>query len=76
MMGEDRPPGAAAHRSRVHYGWVIVITSTLTVCACLGIARFSLGMLLPGIYDDFEGVDLIDPRRRLQYIRYAVDRLL
>ena len=34
------------------------------------------GMLLPGIYDDFEGVDLIDPRRRLQYIRYAVDRLL
>lgn len=34
------------------------------------------GLLMPGICDDFVGVDLTDPRCRLQYIRSAVDKLL
>lgn len=32
-----------------HYGWVIAGTGLLTVLACLGIGRFSLGMLLPSM---------------------------
>lgn len=40
---------ACAHRLPAHYGWVIVATGLLTIFACLGIARFSLGMLLPSM---------------------------
>ncbi len=32
-----------------HYGWVIAITGTLCIFACLGLGRFSLGMLLPSM---------------------------
>lgn len=32
-----------------HYGWVIVIIGTLVVFACLGLARFAFGMLLPSM---------------------------
>jgi sugar phosphate permease len=32
-----------------HYGWVIVFTGVLTQFACLGLARFAFGMLLPGM---------------------------
>ena len=35
----------------VHYGWVIVVTGILTLFACLGLARFAYGMLLPGMRD-------------------------
>jgi MFS family permease len=31
------------------YGWVIVATGTLTVCASLGLGRFALGMILPSM---------------------------
>jgi MFS family permease len=34
---------------RIHYGWVIVATGTLTIFACLGLGRFALGMLLPSM---------------------------
>ena len=34
-----------------HYGWVIVATGTLIIMACLGFARFALGMLLPAMED-------------------------
>lgn len=32
-----------------HYGWVIAFTGTLCIFACLGLGRFSLGMLLPSM---------------------------
>ena len=37
--------------ARVHYGWVIVMVGTLTIFACLGLARFAFGMLLPAMSD-------------------------
>jgi len=33
----------------VHYGWYIVAAGTLCIFACLGLGRFSLGMLLPSM---------------------------
>ncbi len=32
-----------------HYGWMIVVTGTLCIMACLGFGRFALGMLLPSM---------------------------
>ncbi len=32
-----------------HYGWVIAFTGMLSIFACLGFARFVLGMLLPSM---------------------------
>lgn len=40
---------SAAARLPFHYGWVIVAAGTLTIFACLGLGRFALGMLLPGM---------------------------
>lgn len=34
-----------------HYGWIIVFSGTLTIAACLGLARFAFGMLLPSMRD-------------------------
>ncbi len=40
------------HESKsLHYGWVIVLVGTLTIFACLGLARFAFGMLLPSMRD-------------------------
>lgn len=33
----------------IHYGWVIVLTGMLSICACLGFGRFAIGMLLPSM---------------------------
>jgi len=33
----------------VHYGWVVLIVGIGVMCACLGIGRFALGMLLPSM---------------------------
>lgn len=33
----------------IHYAWIIVITGTLCIVACLGFGRFALGMLLPSM---------------------------
>lgn len=35
-----------------HYAWIIVFAGTLTVFSSLGIARFSLGMLLPSMGEE------------------------
>lgn len=43
MLKPDRLP--------FHYGWLIVVTGILTLFACLGLARFAFGMLLPGMRD-------------------------
>lgn len=37
--------------SKLHYGWVVVFVGTLTIFACLGLARFAFGMLLPSMRD-------------------------
>ncbi len=34
-------------KPRFHYGWVIVAAGAMTVFSCLGLARFSYGVLLP-----------------------------
>ena len=36
-------------RPAVHYGWYIVAAGTLCIFSCLGLGRFSLGMLLPSM---------------------------
>ena len=33
----------------LHYGWIVVGLGTLTMFACLGLARFAFGMLLPSM---------------------------
>jgi MFS family permease len=32
-----------------HYAWIIVVTGTVVIMACLGLGRFALGMLLPSM---------------------------
>lgn len=36
-------------KQRLHYGWVITFTGMAVLFACLGLGRFSLGMLLPSM---------------------------
>ena len=33
----------------MHYGWIIVLTGMAVLFSCLGLGRFSLGMLLPSM---------------------------
>lgn len=33
----------------IHYAWIIAITGTFCIIACLGFGRFALGMLLPSM---------------------------
>jgi len=35
--------------SQIHYGWIVAITGMAVLFACLGLGRFSLGMLLPSM---------------------------
>ena len=37
-----------------HYGWVIVFTGMLVLLSCLGLARFSFGMLLPSMSESLQ----------------------
>nr|WP_320009784.1 MFS transporter [uncultured Desulfobulbus sp.] len=41
-------------RPRFHYGWVIVVVGSLGIFACIGLARFALGMLLPSMGADLK----------------------
>jgi MFS family permease len=34
---------------QLHYGWIIVLTGTVVIFSCIGLGRFSLGMLLPSM---------------------------
>lgn len=45
------PPSASTTKLPFHYGWIIVLVGTLTIFACLGLARFAFGMLLPSMRD-------------------------
>jgi MFS family permease len=38
-----------AHRLPFHYGWLVIATGCLGLFACLGMARFAFGMLLPSM---------------------------
>lgn len=53
MPDNDIPPGADARNvdaaAPLHYGYVIVAVGVLVMFACLGLARFSLGVLLPSM---------------------------
>ena len=40
---------STAESSSLHYGWVVALTGLGVVFACLGLARFGLGMLLPAM---------------------------
>ena len=46
------PPGARLAEGRIHYGWIVAVLGMATTFASLGIARFSLGMLLPAMRID------------------------
>ncbi len=35
--------------TKIHYGWLVVAAGCLCIFACLGLGRFSLGMLLPAM---------------------------
>lgn len=41
--------GPLLARIPLHYGWVIMVAGTLCIFGCLGLGRFSLGMLLPSM---------------------------
>lgn len=46
-MQDYRSKAAPAARRGMHYGWVIVAVGVLVLFSCLGLARFSFGVLLP-----------------------------
>ena len=41
--------GQVSGTKKMHYGWVIAFTGTAVLFSCLGLGRFSLGMLLPSM---------------------------
>ena len=40
---------ALKENNKSHYGWIIALTGVAVLFACLGLGRFSLGMLLPSM---------------------------
>jgi MFS family permease len=46
MVSNDQ---ALERKKQLHYGWVIVFTGMAVLFSCLGLGRFSLGMLLPSM---------------------------
>jgi len=43
---------SASQKLPFHYGWLIVAAGSLGTFACIGLARFALGMLLPAMGQD------------------------
>lgn len=48
-MNQSESPVVSLPSKSIHYGWVVVLVGTLTIFACLGLARFAFGMLLPSM---------------------------
>lgn len=48
-MQQSNKPHPPAESAGLHYGWTVVLVGTLTIFACLGLARFAFGMLLPSM---------------------------
>ena len=46
-MGQKGP--LLKGKEKRHYGWIIVLTGMAVLFSCLGLGRFSLGMLLPSM---------------------------
>jgi MFS family permease len=46
-MGKNATAFTSAGQGRLHYGWIIAATGVLVLFSCLGLARFSFGVLLP-----------------------------
>lgn len=40
---------ALERKMKLHYGWIISFTGTAVLFSCLGLGRFSIGMLLPSM---------------------------
>jgi MFS family permease len=40
---------ALRENNKTHYGWIIALTGMFVLFSCLGLGRFSLGMLLPSM---------------------------
>ncbi len=56
-----------------HYGWIIVLAGFLTLFACLGLARFAYGMLLPGMRAGLEfGYDRMGMISTGNFVGYLV----
>lgn len=51
-MGKNANAITSAGQGRLHYGWVIAATGVLVLFSCLGLARFSFGVLLPPMSED------------------------
>ena len=47
-------PEPQSKPERLHYGWIVALVGTLTIFACLGLARFAFGMLLPAMREALE----------------------
>jgi len=45
---------APMNKGSFHYGWLIVVAGSLGIFACIGLARFALGMLLPAMGTDLQ----------------------
>lgn len=45
-------PQNLPEKTSLHYAWIIALAGFLTLFACLGLARFAYGMLLPGMRAD------------------------
>lgn len=49
------PPSAPGRsilaKMNIHYGWIVMLAGTVCIFGCLGLGRFSLGMLLPSMGD-------------------------
>ncbi|MEE4242967.1 MAG: MFS transporter, partial [Desulfopila sp.] len=50
----NKETSTAYTRLPCHYGWIIMAAGTLCIFACLGLGRFSLGMLLPSMGESLE----------------------
>ncbi|WP_240194286.1 MFS transporter [Desulfopila inferna] len=49
MKNATDSSSAVLPRLPIHYGWIIMVAGTVCIFACLGLGRFSLGMLLPSM---------------------------
>ena len=45
----DQKSQTRVAKNQFHYAWVIALTGAVVIFACLGLGRFSLGMLLPSM---------------------------
>ena len=71
---------ALKENNKSHYGWIIVLTGMAVVFSCLGLGRFSLGMLLPSmgisLILNYSQMGLIGTGNFVGYMIYAVRKWL